>query len=724
MNYALKKQQRRMLFMKTKIIQKILAIMVSTATIISTPGLASAAKPKNSMLGKKTSRPSNSKNNKNDKNNNENKNDLANKNNNNDEQKIPNIQPENNLNSNIQLPYTETEKKDFFNIIENINAKNSLNPTSEEEIMKIINLFKKFVINNNTHANIANAIFKMAVGGNLKNLSKDNVLQITSLLCICSKSENARKFVAATIFELNNYDLFNKYSEKEICDLIYILNECSNSENAGVYVANSIFGLADRNILQKYPKEKMTKITNLMIKLIDYGQAAKEAMRSIAELAKKGLLDQYSKYEIFKITASTISCSKKNNIEEFDSIVISELAKKNLLKGFSKTEILNITDMLLNCIYDNSNLIHSAEAIAELAKNDLLQKLPKEKILEIINVLSQNAKKPISQKYFSDCIYGLAKNNLLNQISKVEFLQIMNIISKISSNTPIYIRESAAYAIAELMHKNLFAKYYSGNYSEILEFVTQNCDYYPFPPNKTVDAHVAGFAYAIKMLARANVLTYLKKEFMMQITDLLIVLSYDIKASKEVVGAFNIITDENLLQSYNKSKLLDITYALRRCVSNDANMTIEIAKIIKNFALKNLRFDSSESSTSYLVATLGLCDYSEPNARYAIVETIRALNFTKLLNQLPKSEFRKLIKTMYKLADVDQEYKIYFAKIIKEFAQADLMCQLNLDEIQKIIDSLRAYANEIKNNKHIDGAIDELNNLIKWKQYCHFEVKI
>ena len=153
-------------------------------------------------------------------------------------------------------------------------------------------------------------------------------------------------------------------------------------------------------------------------------------------------------------------------------------------------------------------------------------------------------------------------------------------------------------------------------------------------------------------------------------------------------------------------------------------MTIEIAKIIKNFALKNLRFDSSESSTSYLVATLGLCDYSEPNARYAIVETIRALNFTKLLNQLPKSEFRKLIKTMYKLADVDQEYKIYFAKIIKEFAQADLMCQLNLDEIQKIIDSLRAYANEIKNNKHIDGAIDELNNLIKWKQYCHFEVKI
>ena len=685
--------------MKTKIIQKILAIMISTATITSTPGLASATKPKNGMLGKKTSRPS----------------DL--KDDENDDKNIQNIHQENNLDLKSQLPYTEAEKKDFINIINTIKTKDSLKQMSKEEVVKTIHLFKKFIIYNDLQVDIATAIFKMALAEVLKKLSKDEVLQITYLLYICSKNENARRLVASAIFESNKYNLFDKYSEKEICDLIYILQECSKSENAGEYVANAIFKLANQNLLNKYPKEKTLKITNLMIKCIDYGQAAKEAMRSIVELIKHGLLNEYSREEIFKITASINNYSKMNNIGEYGSLVIFELAKKNLLEKFSKKEIIDITNMFINCIRDYGDSIYPESAIVELAKNNLFKKFDKEQVFRLIDILIGPNKLLISPQFFCNCIYFLANHNLLDQIPKTKFLTIIDIINKIPNDADAITKESAAYAIAELMNKNLFMRYYRGDYSEILKFLTQNCNYKSYLLNTTLDNHIAGFAYAFKILAEKDILCNCPKEYMLTIINKLISLSYDIKASPKVAGAFAALADKNLLKSHSKSKILEIVRTLRRCLENNKNVTVDVINTIQNFALNRFPFDQFPNDILYLLNTLEQCDYSKPDARAAAAEAIRALNFAKLLDQLSKHEFQKAINILAKFANIDQAGKIAFAKAIKEFAQANLMRPFNINEIQKIIDNLRSYANEIENNKHINDAINELNILIKWKQH-------
>ena len=370
------------------------------------------------------------------------------------------------------------------------------------EISKFGSLLKKFSNAESEKKELKSAFENLIKCYFQKSPSAGRANKLIKTLEACLENESAKPEIAQAITLFASKGGLKDCHAKQIRNLLDILKECSKNISAQVYVVWAVEVFASEKLLKNFSAEQVIEITNLLRDCGEYNYYAKVYVaRAISQLALGGFLKGYSAEQVDSVVGTLYMCSSDDFIPDILS-AFGSLANMNLLNGQSAYKRLLITNCILkfldskkderkiwfaaddaltgtlvdckmmdeyfngkNAVISNQLVEHSpvgrveegvARLIAIFAKKGLFAGQSADKMWPIIKKLS-NFEKPSSQKNVVEAIGWLASSGCLDSY---DFKQIRELTTRLARCFSVEdAKKSVSFAISELTEKNILNHY-------------------------------------------------------------------------------------------------------------------------------------------------------------------------------------------------------------------------------------------------------------------------
>ena len=410
------------LFMRIKILKKVLAVMLAGAVAVATPGLSvsvvASGKGKKSAAKKATKKKKN-------KQKEEKKEDEKIEGNKIEGEKIDFIS---NSSEKFQLGFidfdphinsisstaeqedgskfvellekglnNEQDTKDFVNIFHKLlTTTNFFEKFKEDNRLKFIKSIQWLLqchVTDENKGKIVQIIGELSAKNLLKVFSKKDVQFVAEWILKCPIDNNIKKDLSEALEKLITHDFWPKSNQKApISKLINVLEKCLDVDEARENVLKIIKAIINDNIINS--QNCGCEVSNIINILKNCETEEVDARNQIASLIDLKLFfsspDFYSRDDILIMVQILDECSNSDNARQFVADAIKKLIERKFLKNFYKNDI-NIILQILNKCSDSDDARQSvASCISDLSSADLLSSHTKrEDIGFIFNILKK-----------------------------------------------------------------------------------------------------------------------------------------------------------------------------------------------------------------------------------------------------------------------------------------------------------------------------------------------
>ena len=454
--------------MKKKIVQKIMAAVISIATISSTPGLTSAVKTsttpwtengkkgngrrknpgkiKGRRKNKKTARaPRKSKEER-------------------DIEKLKKIfeklrkqkkKDENNVQLN-QNNITDNENiQNEIKMAEEENIQNEIQMTEEENMLTTIETLESCCQDVGARRNVANSIFALTLRGFFKNKSKEEILRAIGILKLCVEDDSSKLTAAEIIDQLAYCGYFIGWTTEEILKIFEVLTKCAQQQAALKIVWNAVYyidvNVCFRNWNGKDFKELLNSpskfsqnhnatqfITNAILNVIPTVNVRNKKPANVPQKVDNVGADQNAnmqKNETVPQKVDNVGADQNANMQKNETVsqkvddsidfdknlgkdidivkYILELSKKNKLYSIRKHQN-EISERIFKYLQDK-DFKRQIEIITELAKNKCFEYWRKTVLMKIFGML---------EKYAKNDYLKLEVSKAVLELNKIEFRSV------------------------------------------------------------------------------------------------------------------------------------------------------------------------------------------------------------------------------------------------------------------------------------------------------------
>ena len=703
--------------MNLKIIQKMLAIVIATSTIMSTPGLASALPPKKKFLQNKTKRP------KDEGEKNEDFKETTNTQSeciagweNQDEEKFePEAKPVEKDSdselfevqslvkqlSDILEKKSQVNGNDIEKIIENLTKKENLFGQEKKIFETLFNILNNSLIQN-SNAGCFIKLFSKHVGNpDVKNIVFDcfcrisfefqfdqtNFEDIFRILSECSNDDHAKKCGAYIINNLYSRGFLDSYTKDQALKIVDIMFNYLNQNDAKQNIVDLIVHFAQKGFFFKYPKEKISKLIYVMIACANDENAGAKVSDAIGLLFKHGAFEESSEEQILKIIDILNDLSKKSIVKGNVAAIVQDLTRHLDAKNCARKYMLSMVNILNNCSNDTCAKTTVASSINFLTKSDFINVCSKKEILPMTNILNTCCENVNvnARKHILDSILTLSDKNLLKGYSKEEAASVIKTLFK-------YVNDDEVAKKYGLSILKLIYQWISKNWTEHDRAKIMNV-YNEYIKDNEIKKQFLDF---VENSLEKDFVDDLSSNQMVIVFDLLNKCSFNGETQKNVAQVIFKLESKGFLQKFLPRENIQIINMLNRCVDNNdltkisESDEIYIKKLtcsVINSMISKCHLNSiSEEEISVVLETLDKC---------AEVKEIKNNVLNSIINEIlndifknsQKDNFIKILNILDKCGD-DENSKANISKIIFLLFEKGVFKENFQDQIIKILDIL------------------------------------
>ena len=132
---------------------------------------------------------------------------------------------------------------------------------------------------------------------------------------------------------------FKQKAPEHMSHIIDKLADCATADVAKEYVVEAIWALAHADLLNVYTHEQIEHVVNILVNCATENNAKENVAGTIAILADKNLLNGYTHAEIGHIVDVLINCATENNAKENVADAVAKLTSKNLLSEAQRQQL-------------------------------------------------------------------------------------------------------------------------------------------------------------------------------------------------------------------------------------------------------------------------------------------------------------------------------------------------------------------------------------------------
>ncbi len=453
--------------MKSKIVQKIMAAVISIATISSAPGLTSAVKTSTTPWaenGKK--RNGRKKNPEKIKGRRKNKKaakaprkskeereieklekmfEKLRKKKKKDEKNVQlnqnNITDNENINSeNIQNEIEMTQEE---NASESANIQNESEIAEEEEnMLTTIEILENCCQDVGARKNVANSILALTMRGSFKNKSKEEILRAIGMLKLCIKDDSSKATAARVIDRLAYCGYFIGWTTEDILKIFEVLTKCAEQQAALQIVWNAVRCIDTNVCFKNWNGQDFKELLNSLSKFSQNYSATQFITRAIssvlptvnvrskkpANVPQKVDANQNINIQKNETGPENVDANQNANIQKNETgpekvddnidIVnhILEMSKKANSNSIKQIQI-EISEKIFKYL-ENKDPKQQIEIITELAKNKCFKYFKKTNLMKIFEML---------EKYTKNEDLKLEVSKAVLELNKIVFFNVQSV---------------------------------------------------------------------------------------------------------------------------------------------------------------------------------------------------------------------------------------------------------------------------------------------------------
>ena len=702
--------------MKIKIIQKMLAIIIATSTVIATPGLASAMPPRKRFLQNKTnrSREDSEKKEEKFKKTNDIEPDCVAGGDDEDEKKFELEAGSKQKNNNCDFSEIQSLVKKLSDILE---KKSQVRGNHIEKIIKKLtekeNLYdqeKKIfetlfgILNNRLIQNFNAGCCIKLLSRNVDNPDVKNVVfdcfclissefqfnqtyfkDILKILSFCCDNEYTRKCGANIINNLYGRGFFVDCSKDQALKIVDIVLNCSNENGAKQNLVDLIVDFAKKNFLEKYPQEKVTKLVDVMIDCSNDKNARSKVIDGIGLLFRQGAFENCSEEQILKIIDMLNNLSKENDIKGNIATVLKDLTRHLASRKRAREYMPSMVNILDSCSNDNDAKVMVASSINFFTQLDFIKSCCKKEILSMTNILNICSNNINAKRHILDSVLTLSDRNLLKNYSKEEAAGVIRILFQ-------YVNDDEMVKKYGLSVLKLIYQWSSKNWTnDDIAIIIYGFNQYA----KDNEIKKQFLNFVENSLEKDSVDDF-SSQRMTIIFDMLNKCSHDDDVKKNVAQVVFKLASKGLLEKFSTRENMQIINILNRCVEN--NNSSKISKpdeiYIKNLAYAAIDSIFSkcdlngvqEEEIALILETLDKCAQVKEIQNNVLNSIINGL-LKDIFQNLKKDSFVKILNILDKCCD-NGDSKANVANIISLLFEKDIFKENFHDQMIKILNIL------------------------------------
>ena len=315
---------------------------------------------------------------------------------------------------------SDVDGKEFASVVMNMLKVKLLKDSMKSNLYRIMPLLLQCSGYDKARANVAGALRDFAQKGLFNGFKEGQVNELIDILKRCAQTDEARANVARALGNFAQKGLFNGFGVGQSSELIDILNICAQTDKARANVADSLNCIGG-GFWDEANEKQIGVLIDTLNKCAQTGKACSKVAFTVGEFIQNGLLIRCTTQQISAISAVLIECSKDENAQSKVSYSLRILTNELLKCSRDENALPKVKEIALDII---GQLIKKANydvlkwkisyVISNFSSNGLINRLSEDKVLEIINFLASCADDMDAKEYVASSIASLALNNCLN----------------------------------------------------------------------------------------------------------------------------------------------------------------------------------------------------------------------------------------------------------------------------------------------------------------------
>ena len=305
------------------------------------------------------------------------------------------------------------------------------------------------------------------------NIDERKIVRLLEILKSCIEGPETKRSVATAILGLESKKLFDKFEKGPMQELVDILNSCASAKDAKVAVSEVILHLSEKNLLLTLGKNYILKLLETLNICAGSEGVGQHFAKAVVNLAEKNLLYKLEKSNILETTSTLCSCAESKSSRLSAIKAVSVLAAKGFLDKYESSQFSKIIEMLYICSSDVDCGIDVANVIIGFVQRGLIyNKCSKDDIKKIVDMMGRCINQAESEPIVLRVIFDLFDQGLLDKCGHPEIMKILSILRTCGYNE--IFKQTVYYFVVDGLQKAELLK--SDEEKELAKFVINVCD--------------------------------------------------------------------------------------------------------------------------------------------------------------------------------------------------------------------------------------------------------